>query len=191
MARLLNQFAGMVAKDQDVDTVLAFSGGRGSYNQAQMFATLRPNEQRAKNVDQVMVDLRKATAQIPGALLIFQPVQDIRIGGRRRSSQYQFTLQGDDLKELTTWAPKLEDELKTMQSAGIVDVDSDQQNSGLQADLVIDRATAARLGITSAQIDRTLYDAFGQEQVSTMYAQLNQYHVVMEVNLVSGRTRRV
>jgi multidrug efflux pump len=182
MARLLDQFAGVVAKDPDVDVTLAFSGGRGSYNQAQMFATLKPNGVRTKTVDEVLNDLRKQTARMTGATLIFQPVQDIRIGGRSSSAQYQFTMQADDLKELNTWAPKLLSKLRTMAAQGIVDVDTDQQNNGLQADLTIDRQTASRLGITSQAIDRTLYDAFGQEEVSTMYTELNQYYVVMEVN---------
>jgi hydrophobe/amphiphile efflux-1 (HAE1) family protein len=178
----LKQFASAVAEDPNVDTTLAFSGGRGAFNQAQMFATLKPIGQRKETVDQVLADLRRKTARIPGATLIFQPVQDFRIGGRQSSSQYQFTLQGDDLKELNTWAPILKNKLSTMTKEGIVDVDSDQQNGGLQADLTYDRNTAARMGITSQQMDQTLYDALGQEQVSTMYAQLNQYHVVMEVN---------
>jgi multidrug efflux pump len=182
MSKLLDQFATVVAKDPNVGTILAFSGGRGSSNQASMFGTLKPNSERKLTVDQVITELRGKTARIPGAQLFFQPVQDIRIGGRSSNAQYQYTLQGDDLTELNTWAPKLENKLKTMGSDGIVDVDSDQQIGGLQADLTIDRATAARMGITSAQIDRTLYDAFGQEQVSTMYTELNQYHVVMEVS---------
>ena len=182
MAKLLNEFAGVVAKDPDMGTTLAFSGGRGSYNQAQMFGTLKPNGVRKDTVDQVLNRLRQKTARMDGASLIFQPVQDIRIGGRQTSAQYQFSLQADDLQELNTWAPQLLTKLRTMSSQGIVDADIDQQNGGLQADLTIDRDTAARLGITSKQIDQTLYDAFGQEEVSTMYTELNQYYVVMEVN---------
>jgi multidrug efflux pump len=182
MEVLLAKFATIVAKDPNVETTLAFSGGRGAFNQAQMFATLKPNGERKETVDQVLADLRKKTARVPGATLIFQPVQDFRIGGRQTSSQYQFTLQGDDLKELNTWAPRLQAKLRSMSAQGIVDVDSDQQNGGLQADLTYDRDTAMRMGVTSQSLDNTLYDAFGQEQVSTMYAQLNQYHVVMEVN---------
>ncbi len=178
----LNDFARVVASDPNVETTLAFSGGRGAFNQAQMFATLKPNSERKETVDQVLADLRRKTARMPGATLIFQPVQDFRIGGRTSSSQYQFTLQGDDIKELNTWASKLKNKLATLSREGIVDVDSDQQNGGLQADLTYDRNTAARMGISSQAIDATLYDALGQEQVSTMYAQLNQYHVVMEVN---------
>jgi multidrug efflux pump len=185
MSASLHQFADVVAKDPSIDNVLAFSGGRGAYNQAQMFATLKPvgrgPDDRQKDVEAVMADLRKKTARMTGASLIFQPVQDIRIGGRTSSSAYQFTLQGDDLKQLSEWAPKMLDKMRTMSAEGIVDADSDQQDHGLQADLAIDRNTAARLGITAQEIDSTLYDAFGQEQVSTMYTQLAQYHVVMEV----------
>jgi multidrug efflux pump len=182
MAKLLNEFAGVVAKDPDMGTTLAFSGGRGSFNQAQMFGTLKPQGLRKDTVDQVLNRLRQKTARMSGATLIFQPVQDIRIGGRTASAQYQFTMQGDDLKDLNVWAPRLLTKLRSMTAEGIVDVDTDQQNGGLQADLTIDRDTAARLGITSQQIDKTLYDAFGQEEVSTMYTELNQYYVVMEVN---------
>jgi multidrug efflux pump len=182
MSKLLDTFAGVVAKDPNMVTTLAFSGGRGAFNQAQMFGTMTPNDQRKLTVDQVITELRAKTARIPGATLIFQPVQDIRIGGRQSSSQYQFTMQGDALTDLTTWAPKMLAKLRTMDSEGIVDVDTDQQNGGLQADLTIDRPTAYRMGISAQQIDRTLYDAFGQEEVSTMYTELNQYYVVMEVD---------
>jgi multidrug efflux pump len=182
MAKLLDQFAGTVAKNPDVDTVLAFTGGRGAFNQAQMFCTLKPNGPRKLTVDQVITKLRGETARIPGAQLIFQPVQDIRIGGRQSSAQYQYTLQGDDLNELNVWGPKMALAMRKMASKGIVDVDSDQQIGGLQADLSFDRQTAARMGISSKAIDATLYDAYGQEQVSTMYTELNQYHVVMEVD---------
>ncbi len=107
-----------------------------------------------------------------------QGVQDLRIGGRLASAEYQYTLQSDDLAQLMEWAPKLLQKMRTI--AQLTDVSSDQQNSGLAANLVIDRDSAARLGITPELLDNTLYDAFGQRQVSTMYTQLNQYHVVME-----------
>jgi multidrug efflux pump len=182
MTHLLNQFAGIVSKDPDVETVLAFTGGRGTSNTANMFATLKPIGPRKLSADQVLVRLRAKLAHIPGGTLIFNPVQDIRVGGRSSSAQYQFTLQGDDYNELAEWAPKMLAKLQTMQKQGIVDVDSDQQNRGLEASLNYDRATAARLGITSSAIDNVLYDAFGQRQVSTMYTPLNQYHVVMEAD---------
>ncbi len=179
MSQTLTRAATLVASDKAIANVLAFSGGRGAFNQAQMFATLEPD--RRETIGQVMGRLRGKTAGIPGALVIFQPVQDIRIGGHTTSSQYQFKLQADNLADLQTWAPRMLAKMRTMAGDGIVDVDTDQQDGGLQGDLTIDRDTAARLGITPQLIDQVLYDAFGQEQVSVMYTQLNQYHVVMEV----------
>jgi multidrug efflux pump len=179
MSKTLQRAAEVVAADPAVANVLAFSGGRGAFNQAQMFATLE--SKRKETVGQVMGRLRGATARIPGASVIFQPVQDIRIGGRQSSSQYQYSLAADNLSDLIVWAPKMLAKMRTMAGRGIVDVDTDQQNGGLQGDLTIDRDTAGRMGITPQLIDQVLYDAFGQEQVSVMYTQLNQYHVVMEV----------
>jgi multidrug efflux pump len=179
MARLLKQYAAIVAKDPAVDGVIGFTGGgRGTINSATMFATLKPLEQRKLSADQVNARLRKSTAGVAGGRLSFVPVQDLRIGGRQSQSQYQYTLQGDSLVDLNTWAPKLLQKIQTL--SGIVDVFSDQQVKGLDASLVIDRETAGRLGITPEQIDNVLYDAFGQRQVSTTYTELNQYHVVME-----------
>ena len=181
MEQTLTRMATAVSKNPDVSSVLAFCGGsRGTANTAQMFATLKPNEQRKHTIDEVIGALRKTTSSIPGGQLFFQGVQDIRIGGRQSSSQYQYTLQGDDFPTLAQWAPKLLAEMRKMKRQGIEDADSDQQNSGLAAGLTYDRSTAARLGITSQALDSSLYDAFGQEQVSVMYTQLNQYHVVME-----------
>jgi multidrug efflux pump len=183
MKSLLEKFDTIVSRDPDVEHVLAFTGGsRGTSNTANMFVTLKPAGVRKLSADQVMVRLRQQVAKIPGATLIFQAQQDIRIGGRSSNAQYQFTLQGDDFKELTDWAPRLLAKLRTMQKQGIVDADSDQQNRGLEAALVYDRDTAARFGISSQLLDNVLYDAFGQRQVSTMYTPLNQYHVVMEAD---------
>jgi len=142
-----------------------------------MFVSLKMN--RKLTADQIIARLRPKLGHEPGANLFLQPVQDLRVGGRSGNAQYQYTLQGDDTKELLQWAPRLLRSLRGLPQ--LADVNSDQQNNGLQASLVIDRATAARLGITPQLIDATLYDAFGQRQVSTMYEQLNQYHVVMEV----------
>jgi len=176
----LGKFAEEVSRDPAVDGVIAVTGGqRGSTNTAMMFATLKPVEERKMNADRVIARIRAKTAKIPGASLFLQPVQDLRIGGRASSAQYQFTLQGDNFEDLTEWAPRVQAVLRKL--PGVVDVTSDQQNRGLQASLRIDRTTASRLGITPKVIDDTLYDAFGQRQVSTMYTQLNQYHVVMEV----------
>jgi multidrug efflux pump len=116
---------------------------------------------------------------VPGATLYLQAVQDVRLGGRSSNAQYQFTLQSDDLELLNTWAPRLVRAMREMPE--LRDVSSDQQNRGLEVPVVIDRATAARLGVSTRMIDETLYDAFGQRQVSTIYTSLNQYHVVMEL----------
>ena len=116
---------------------------------------------------------------MPGASLFLQAVQDFRVGGRQSNALYQYTLQADDLSELYDWAPKITEALQHVPE--LTDVNSDQQQNGLESDLVIDRDTASRLGLTASQIDNTLYDAFGQRQVSTIYNALNQYHVIMEV----------
>jgi multidrug efflux pump len=176
----LVEFAKTVKANPGVDKVVAFAGGNGgSTNSARMFASLKPNDQRKHSADQIIGQLRKATAKIPGASLYLQAVQDLRIGGRTSNAQYQYTLRGDDVAKLNQWAPKL---LALMRHLPLLtDVSSDQLNKGLDAKLVIDRRTASRLGINPRAVDDTLYDAFGQRQVSTMYTPLNQYHVVMEV----------
>ncbi|MBI1850686.1 MAG: multidrug efflux RND transporter permease subunit [Planctomycetes bacterium] len=184
LQRLLVKFAHAAGSDPAVSGLVAFtggsSGGGGTANTGRMFVTLKPLSQRKLSADDVIARLRGKLASIPGATLYLQPVQDLRIGGRASSAQFQYTLQGDDLRELTEWAPKVQQRLRTLPS--LVDVNSDQQNRGLQAQLEIDRASASRLGISAASIDTALYDAFGQRQVSTMYTPLNQYHVVMEVD---------
>jgi multidrug efflux pump len=144
-----------------------------------VFASLKPLDQRKLNVDQVIARLRGKLSKEPGATLYLQAVQDVRMGGRQSNAQYQFTLQAEDFRELSLWAPRVMQQLRSLPD--IVDLNSDQQDKGLKASLVIDRSTASRLGITPQMIDDTLYDAFGQRQVSTMYTELNQYHVVMEV----------
>ncbi len=181
MGRYMNQFSTIVLSDSAVDTAVSFSGGSRTSNQASMFVALKPLRERKISADEVIARLRKATAHVPGATLRFQAVQDLRTaGGRSSQSQYQYTLQADTFDELSEWAPLLLEKIKTL--PGIVDANSDQQNGGLQATLVIDRATASRLGLSASDIDTLLYDSFGQRQVSTMYRQLNQYHVVMEVD---------
>jgi len=182
MSRLLGQFAAVVSKDKAVDNVLAFTGGgRGTSNVATMFVSLKPLKQRdGASADQVITRLRKATAGMAGAALGLQRVEDVRgAGGRPGGAQYQYTLQGDNLQDLNEWVPKVMARLKTLKT--ITDLDIDQQNKGLEASLVYDRATASRMGISTQAIDDVLYDAFGQRQVSTMFTPLNQYHVVMEV----------
>jgi multidrug efflux pump len=178
------RFESLVGKDPAVESVVAFGGGGGrggggSGNTAQMFVTLKPLNQRKISADQVINNLRAEVARVPGATLTFQAAQDIFVGGRQSAGQYQFTLQGDTLSELLEWSPKLLTALHSL--PGILDPTTDQQNRGLQTSLVIDRDTAARLGVTTAVLDSVLYDAFGQRQVSTMYSTLNQYHVVMTI----------
>jgi len=175
------QLVDIVMADPAVDTSMAFTGGSGgTSNTGRMFITLKPPAERKISADQVIARLRGKLARLPGVNLYLQAIQDLRVGGRSSAAQYQYTLQGDNVKELNQWAPKMLDALRTI--PGLLQVNSDQQDRGLQASLVIDRATASRLGITTQMIDDTLYDAFGQRQVSTMYTPLNQYHVVMEVD---------
>jgi len=177
MERLMVKFVDIVQQDPAVENVTAFIGGG---NSGRMFASLKPNNQRDLTADQVIARLRGKTAHIPGATLFLQPVQDLRIGGRGSSAQFQYTLQGDDAKELMEWAPKVLQKFRTLPQ--LTDVNSDLLNRGLEASLVIDRATASRLGVSTQTLDNALYNAFGQRFVSTMYASLNQYHVVLTVD---------
>jgi multidrug efflux pump len=175
-----NEFIRIVRKDPAVQDVLAFVGGNTAQNQGRMYVTLKPLAERKVTADQVIARLRPKISHVPGATLYFQAVQDLQIGGRMANAQYQYTLSGENLDELYEWAPQLLQKLRTFPQ--LKDVNSDQQVHGLEANVVIDRDTASRLGITAAQIDAVLYDAFGQEQISTIYQTLNQYHVVMEVD---------
>jgi multidrug efflux pump len=177
MSQKLTQFLTIASKDPAVASIVGFTGG-GQTNNGFTFASLKPRSQR-DSIDQVIVRLQRETSQVPGANMFFIPVQDIRVGGRASAAQYEYTLQADDLDLLYKWGPKI---LAAMQPLPELNsVNSDQQNKGLETDIVIDRPTAARLGISVSQIDNTLYDAFGQRQVSTIYAARNQYHVIMEV----------
>jgi multidrug efflux pump len=175
----LTEVVNIIRSDPEVDYVTAYTGGGAGTNIGRMFIALKPFEQRKATAGQVIARLRKKLAQVPGAPTYFQPVQDLRIGGRIGAALYQYTLQGDNLMELNTWAPRILQRMRTLPE--LVDVSSDQQNKGLQTSVLIDRNTASRLGITPQLIDDTLYDAFGQRQVSITYTLLNQYHVVMEV----------
>jgi hydrophobe/amphiphile efflux-1 (HAE1) family protein len=174
------RFVEIVMEDPAVETIVGFAGGNTSTNQGRMFITLKPLEERQVSADQVIGRLRRKLAVVPGATLFMQSQQDLTIGGRMSQSQYQYTLQGENLDELNAWAPRLLDKLKTLPQ--LQDVNTDQQIHGLQARIAIDRGTAARLGVAPVTIDNALYDAFGQRQVSTIYRPLNQYHVVMEVD---------
>jgi multidrug efflux pump len=178
MQQKLTQFVTIIKEDPAVETAVGFTGG-GQTNSGFMFVSLKPLGERLISADGVIARLRRKMAVIPGATLFLQAVQDIRVGGRASNAQYQFTLQGTTLEELNEWAPKIAAALQA--DPNLTDVNSDQQNKGLESDLVIDRDAAAQLGITVSQIDNTLYDAFGQRQVSTIYVARNQYHVIMEV----------
>ena len=179
MRQKLKQFIKIIRDDPAIENVVGFTGG-GQTNSGFVFTALKPLSERKLSVDQVIARLRGKLSQVAGARLFLQAVQDIRVGGRQTNAQYQYTLQGDSLSELNAWSPKVAAELEKIPE--LTDVNSDQQNHGLETDLVIDRPTAARLGLTTSQIDNTLYDAFGQRQVSVIYAARNQYHVVMEVS---------
>ncbi len=183
MSEKLAAIVDTIRSDAAVESVTAFTGGAGgstsTTNMARMFIALKPLGERNLNIDQVIARVRREVGKIPGAPTYLQAVQDVRVGGRQTGAQYQYTLQGENLKQLNTWAPRVIGQLRRLPQ--LTDVNSDQQDKGLQASLVIDRDTASRLGITQQLIDDTLYDAFGQRQVSIMYTLLNQYHVVMEV----------
>ena len=178
------QFVKIVHDDPAVENVVGFTGGgggpgAGQTNSGNVFVSLKSLSERKETLDDVMARLRPKLATVAGARLFLQGTQDVRAGGRQGFAQYQYTIEADTLDELNTWMPKITDALQNVPE--LEDVNSDQQDKGLEVDLKIDRATAARLGITASQIDNTLYDAFGQRQVSTIYEDLNQYHVVMEV----------
>jgi multidrug efflux pump len=181
MRQKLQQFVDIIQKDPAVDTAAGFTGGGsagGQTNAGNVFMSLKPLGARNVSADEVIRRLRREAAQVPGATLFLQAVQDIRVGGRAANAQYQYTLQDTDPEELFAWAPRILAELQKVPQ--LTQVNSDQQNNGLETNVTIDRATAARLGLSVAQIDNTLYDAFGQRQVSTIYSPRNQYHVVME-----------
>jgi multidrug efflux pump len=179
MAGKMDQFIKIIRQDRAVASVTAFAGGHGGPNSGGGFITLKPLAERKVSADQVIGRLRHKLTVIPGATLYLQSAQDLTIGGRASAAQFQYTLQDQNLQQLNNWAPRLLAKLRTMPQ--LRDVNSDQQDHGLEARVVIDRDTAARLGVAAQDIDNALYDAFGQRQVSTMYEQLNQYHVVMEV----------
>ena len=177
LSEKIQYFAEQVRTDPAVRTVDAFAGagGRGG-NSGQLFLELKPLEERKVSADEVIARIRRKTAGMPGATLFLQSAQDIRIGGRQSNAQYQYTLQTQDLDLLAEWGPRVLARL--MKLPELVDVSSDQQNSGLSSNVVIDRDTASRLGLTAQAVDSALNDAFGQRQVSTMYKSINQYHVV-------------
>src|SRR4051812_681819 len=192
MSEKMRRYVKIVMEDPAVDSMAGFTGGSTALNQGRFFMMLKPIEQRGPcqkkhfwqpchypSADDVINRMRGKLAVVPGATLILQSAQELTIGGRQGNAQYQYTLQSPDISELNAWAPRLLQKMRELPD--LRDQNSDQQDKGLQAKLVIDRDTASRLGITPQTLDNALYDAFGQRQVSTMYRALNQYHVVMEV----------
>jgi multidrug efflux pump len=185
MSTKLKQMIDIVRADPAVDTVVGFTGvgsggpGNAQINTGTVFVSLKPLSQRV-SMDEVIARLRPKLAQVPGGRLYLAAVQDLRAGGRQSNAQYQYTLQSENVQDLYTWTPKLVDALE--RNPVLTDVSSDQQQRGLETYLNIDRDTTARLGVSPQQIDNTLYDAFGQRQVSTIYSAINQYHVVMEID---------
>jgi multidrug efflux pump len=181
MSQKMRQLAAIVEADPGVDTVVAFTGGGAgtSTNTGRCFVSLKPLAVRKASADQIINRLRPKLAGIPGAVLYLQAVQDVSVGGRMSSAQYQYTIQSDNVPDLNLWGPRLLAAMKGLPQ--LTDVNSDAENLGLAANLVIDRATAARLGVTPAAIDQTLYDAFGEREIAKTYTAINQYFVVMEV----------
>jgi multidrug efflux pump len=186
MAKKFRQFVDIIRTDPAIANVVGFTGGGGggprgggSTNSGQVFVQLKPLSERKLTTDQILARLRPKFANVAGARLFLQGRQDVRAGGRQANSQFQYTIEADTLEELSQWVPKITNALQNVNE--LEDVNSDQQTGGLEIDLNIDRATASRLGIDPSNIDNTLYDAFGQRQVSTIYNELNQYHVIMEV----------
>jgi multidrug efflux pump len=182
MQRKIQRLAAIAKEDPGVDTVLMFTGGGGgtTTNSGRAFLALKPLAERKVSADQIINRLRPKLAVVPGATLFLQAVQDVRIGGRQSAAQYQYTIQSDNLQTLDHWGVVL---LKTFKGIRqLTDMNSDAQNKGLAANLVVDRQTAARLGISPQDIDSVLYDAFGEREIATTYTPLNQYYVVMAVD---------
>jgi multidrug efflux pump len=177
MREKVDTFVGIIRADPAVESVTAFTGG-GQRNRAQMFVALKPLKEGREKIDVVLTRLRASTAKEPGANVFLNPIQDLRGGGRQADASQQFTLRGEDVNELRTWAQRLENAMRQLPE--ITDLNSDQENRGLQMTLVIDRPTAARLGVTVRAIDSTLNLAFGQSVASTIYQDRNQYRVIME-----------
>ncbi|SHO65588.1 multidrug efflux pump [Pseudoxanthobacter soli DSM 19599] len=177
MQQKLRQVQQIVASDPGVDQVIGSTGGRTT-NSANVFITLKPRAER-DSADAILARLRPKLAEVPGARLFMFSRQDLRVGGRQSLAQYQYTLQGDDTRELDAWSERLVQALRHEPS--VTDVNSDQEEGGLQMQLVLDRTTAARYGLSPDVIDATLYDAFGQRSVSTIHSDMNEYRVIMEL----------
>ena len=183
MAQKQQALASVILKNPNVDNLASFIGADGTNttpNSGRVQINLKPRNQRHQTASEIIRDLQPELAKIDGITLYMQPVQDLTIESRISRTQYQYSMEDADVQELGVWAPLLLEKLRA--APELRDVASDQQNNGLEANLVIDRDTASRLGIFPQAIDDTLYDAFGQRPVSTMFTQLNQYHVVLEVD---------
>ena len=183
MAALQKKVAEIVLRDPDVATVGSFiGGGSGSstINNGRLYIALKPRKIRQARAEEIIARLRRQTAGVEGITVFMQAMQDIRTGARHSKAQFQYALQSTNLEDLNQWAPRLVSKLREIPQ--LKDVNSDQQSRGLQTNVVIDRDAAARLGVTPEAIDNTLYDAFGQRQVSTIYKRYNQHHTVLEVD---------
>jgi multidrug efflux pump len=178
MQKKLKAYVDLIYKDPAVDSVVGFTGG-GRAGGGFMFVNLKPVAERQDSGQAVIARLRPKLARITGVSLFLNPVQDVRVGGRMSNSTYQYTLQSTNLADLRIWAPRLTQAMKS--EPALTDVDIDQQEAGVESYVNIDLPSAARMGISSRDVDNSLYDSFGQRQVSTIYAELNQYHVIMEV----------
>ncbi len=174
----LTQIVEVIRRDPAVDTVVGFTGGSRA-GSGFLFTTLKPKPGRTESSQEVIARLRPQLAQITGAALFLNPVQDVRAGGRGGNASYQYTLKSDNLADLRLWASRLAEEMKNQPE--LSDVDTDQQDRGVETYLTVDRDAASRLGVSSRDIDNALYNGFGQRQVTTLYKDLNQYHVIMEV----------
>ena len=174
----LRQLEDIIRRDPAVDTVAGFAGG-GRPGGGFMFVNLKPASQRKEGGQAVIARLRPQLAQVTGVSLFLNPVQDLRMGGRQSNSTYQYTLKSDNIADLRLWATRLADAMK--RQPALTDVDTDQQENGVETFVDVDRDSAARLGVTARDVDNALYDGFGQRQVATIYGELNQYHVIMEV----------
>jgi multidrug efflux pump len=175
----LQKIVGVVKKDPAVENVIAFTGGGGATNSGNVFIALKPLNERKIGAPEVINRLRPQLNRLPVASTFLQASQDLRIGGRGSSALYQYTIQSDNVTDLQTWGPRLLSEMKRLPD--LQDVNSDQQNGGLDQLLTYDRVTAARLGQTVQSLDQEIYSAFGQSEVSIIYTQLNQYYIVLEV----------
>jgi multidrug efflux pump len=179
MKEKMKEFVGIGMADPNVENMIGFCGGTTAMNQGRMYMTLKPLGRRKLTADQVIAELFRKFSVVPGATLYMQAQQDLSIGGRVSQAQYQYTLQGESLAQLNEWAPQLLQKMRALPQ--LRQVNTDQEDKGLAAYVVIDRDTASRLGVAASDIDTVLYDAFGQRFASTIYEPLNQYHVVMEV----------